>query len=165
MTCNSNKLYSKVLLSKNRFQAGKSLIRKTKDGRIFNWKVENDDSLCTQQEAFEKVNLSLGFSIELKFDDYVIYKEEELVHALQAVLKVVFEYAKDRPIIFSTFQPDAARLIRSLQKTYPVYFLTNGGNEIYSDVRRNNKSSGKGQLTGSGGLGNRSLYRSSNGFG
>lgn len=86
----------------------------------------------------------MGFSIELKFDDYVIYKEEELVHALQAVLKVVFEYAKDRPIIFSTFQPDAARLIRSLQKTYPVYFLTNGGNEIYSDVRRNNKSSGKG---------------------
>lgn len=118
--------------------AGKSLIRKTKDGRIFNWKVENDDSLCTLQEAFQKVNSSLGFNIELKFDDYVIYKEEELVHALQAVLKVVFEYAKDRPIIFSTFQPDAARLIRSLQNTHPVYFLTNGGNEIYSDVRRNN---------------------------
>ncbi|KAI3872058.1 hypothetical protein MKX03_001405 [Papaver bracteatum] len=118
--------------------AGKSLIRRTKDGRIFNWKVENDDSLCTLQEAFQKVNSSLGFNIELKFDDYVIYKEEELVHALQAVLKVVFEYAKDRPIIFSTFQPDAARLIRSLQNTYPVYFLTNGGNEIYSDVRRNN---------------------------
>ncbi|KAI3931355.1 hypothetical protein MKX01_040272 [Papaver californicum] len=118
--------------------AGKSLIRKTKDGRIFNWKVENDDSLCTLQEAFQKVNSSLGFNIELKFDDYVIYKEEELVHALQAVLKVVFEYAKDRPIIFSTFQPDGAWLIRSLQNTYPVYFLTNGGNEIYSDVRRNN---------------------------
>ncbi|MCL7024336.1 hypothetical protein MKW94_009358 [Papaver nudicaule] len=117
---------------------GKSLIRKTKDGRIFNWKVADDDSLCTLQEAFQKVNSSLGFNVELKFDDYVIYKEEELVLALQAVLKVVFEYAKDRPIIFSTFQPDAARLIRGLQNTYPVYFLTNGGNEIYSDVRRNN---------------------------
>nr|DAD34150.1 TPA_asm: hypothetical protein HUJ06_004790 [Nelumbo nucifera] len=52
-------------------------------------------------------------------------------------VQVVFEYAKDRPIIFSTFQPDAAQLIRKLQSTYPVFFLTNGGHEIYSDVRRN----------------------------
>ncbi|OVA17425.1 Glycerophosphoryl diester phosphodiesterase [Macleaya cordata] len=116
---------------------GKSLVKKAKDGRIFNWKVEDDDSLCTLQEAFQKVNSSLGFNIELKFDDYIVYQEEELVHVLQAILLVVFEYAKDRPIIFSTFQPDAARLIRKLQNTYPVFFLTNGGNEVYSDVRRN----------------------------
>lgn len=75
----------------------------------------------------------------------------------------MFEYAKDRPIIFSTFQPDAAQLVRKLQSTYPVstlynplfiapflgifnteilkrnqvLFLTNGGSEIYHDVRRN----------------------------
>uniref|UniRef100_A0ACD5TY30 Uncharacterized protein n=1 Tax=Avena sativa TaxID=4498 RepID=A0ACD5TY30_AVESA len=52
-------------------------------------------------------------------------------------VQVVFEYAKDRPIIFSSFQPDAAQLMRKLQSTYPVYFLTNGGTEIYADVRRN----------------------------
>jgi len=39
------------------------------------------------------------------------------------VEQVVFEYAKDRPIIFSTFQPDAALLIRKLQSNYPVSSL------------------------------------------
>lgn len=34
--------------------------------------------------------------------------------------QVVIDYAKDRPIIFSTFQPDAAVLVRKLQSTYPV---------------------------------------------
>ncbi|KAF8400022.1 hypothetical protein HHK36_015896 [Tetracentron sinense] len=116
---------------------GKSLFRKTKDGRILNWKVEDDDSLCTLQEAFQKVDPSLGFNIELKLDDYIVYQEEELVRVLQVILRVVFEYANDRPIIFSTFQPDAAELIRKLQSTYPVFFLTNGGSEIYTDIRRN----------------------------
>ncbi|KAF8390700.1 hypothetical protein HHK36_025227 [Tetracentron sinense] len=116
---------------------GKSLSRKTKDGRIFNWNVENDDSHCTLQEAFQKVDPSLGFNIELKFDDHIVYQEEELVHVLQVILEVVFEYAKDRPIIFSSFQPDAAQLIRKLQSIYPVFFLTNGGSEVYIDVRRN----------------------------
>ncbi|XP_042495119.1 glycerophosphodiester phosphodiesterase GDPD1, chloroplastic-like [Macadamia integrifolia] len=116
---------------------GKTLLRKTKDGRIFNWKVEEDDAFCTLQEAFQKVTPSLGFNIELKFDDHIVYRDEELIHVLQAVLRVVFEFATERPIIFSTFQPDAARLIKLLQSIYPVYFLTNGGTEIYTDVRRN----------------------------
>lgn len=108
-----------------------------KDGRMLNWNVQSDDPLCTLQEAFAKVNPRLGFNVELKFDDYLAYQEEELSRILQAILKVVFEYAKDRPIIFSSFQPDAAQLMRKLQSTYPVYFLTNGGTEIYTDVRRN----------------------------
>ncbi|XAR48220.1 Glycerophosphodiester phosphodiesterase [Bertholletia excelsa] len=116
---------------------GKPLFRKTKDGRIFEWKVEKDDAFCTLQEVFQKVDHSLGFNIELKFDDNTIYREEDVVHILQVVLQVVFQYAKDRHIIFSSFQPDAARLIRKLQATYPVFFLTNGGLQIYADNRRN----------------------------
>lgn len=116
---------------------GKSLLRKTKDGRILNWDVESDDSLCILEEVFRTVNPRLGFNIELKFDDHLVYKQEHLIHALQCTLKVVFEQAKERPIIFSTFQPDAAILIKKLQSTYPVYFLTNGGTEIYYDQRRN----------------------------
>ncbi|XP_054822593.1 glycerophosphodiester phosphodiesterase GDPD1, chloroplastic-like isoform X2 [Prosopis cineraria] len=116
---------------------GKPLLRKTKDGKILKWDVEQDDPLCTLQEVFQKVELTLGFNIELKFDDHIVYEDEYLVRVLQAVLKVVFEYAKDRPIIFSSFHPDAAKLLRKLQSTYPVYFLTNGGNELYYDVRRN----------------------------
>lgn len=122
---------------KNPENVGKTLYRQTKDGRIFEWKVEQDDPLCTLQEAFEKVNDSVGFNVELKFDDNVVYKEEELKNILQSILRVVFEYAKNRPIIFSSFQPDAALLVRKLQGTYPVFFLTNGGSEIYADIRRN----------------------------
>ncbi|XP_062149942.1 glycerophosphodiester phosphodiesterase GDPD1, chloroplastic-like isoform X3 [Alnus glutinosa] len=118
-------------------KVGKPLFRRTKDGKIFEWKVENDDPLCTLQEAFEKVEHSIGFNIELKLDDQVVYTEEELTRVLQAILQVVNEYAKYRPIIFSSFQPDAALLIRKLQTTYPVFFLTNGESEIYIDIRRN----------------------------
>lgn len=116
---------------------GKSLLRKTKDGKIVEWNVEADDHLCTLEEAFQKVNPRLGFNIEVKFDDHIVYQQDYLIHALQTVLKVVFGNANERPIIFSTFQPDAALLVKKLQSIYPVYFLTNGGNELYYDVRRN----------------------------
>lgn len=116
---------------------GKVLVRKTKDGRICNWEVEQDDTLCTLQEAFLKVEPSLGFNIELKFDDHIVYEQGYLIHVLQTILKVVMDYAKDRPVIFSTFQPDAAILVRKLQRAYPVFFLTNGGSEFYEDLRRN----------------------------
>ncbi|KAJ0112234.1 hypothetical protein Patl1_03084 [Pistacia atlantica] len=118
-------------------KVGKTLLRKTKDGKIVNWNVETDDSLCTLQEAFQRVEPTLGFNVELKFDDHVVYQPDYLIRVLQAILKVVFEHAKDRPILFSTFQPDAALLVRKLQSVYPVFFLTNGGTEIFYDVRRN----------------------------
>lgn len=70
-------------------QVGKPLFRKTKYGKIFEWKVENDDPLCTLQEAFEKVEHSIGFNIELKFDDQVVYTEEELTRVLQATFHVI----------------------------------------------------------------------------
>ncbi|XP_021727526.1 glycerophosphodiester phosphodiesterase GDPD1, chloroplastic-like [Chenopodium quinoa] len=115
----------------------KPLLRKNKDGKITKWDVNSDDTLCTLQEAFDKVDPKLGFNVELKFDDHIVYQEDQLVNTLQSVLQVVYESAKDRPIIFSTFQPDAALLVRKLQGTYPVFFLTNGGTEAYYDVRRN----------------------------
>lgn len=118
-------------------KVGKPLLRRLKDGRMVNWNVQSEDALCTLQEAFEKVNPRLGFNVELKFDDSLEYQEEELTRILQAILKVISQHAKDRPILFSSFQPDAAQLMRKLQGTYPVYFLTNGGTELYTDVRRN----------------------------
>lgn len=72
-------------------KVGKSLFRKAKDGEILSWNVERDDSLCTLEEAFQKVNSSLGFNVELKFDDRIVYQQEHLVHALQSVLKVIEE--------------------------------------------------------------------------
>ena len=64
------------------------MLRKAKDGSIFEWKVENDAPLCTLQDVFEKVDTSLGFNIELKFDDNKVYDEVELKRILHAVLKV-----------------------------------------------------------------------------
>ncbi|XP_010556304.1 PREDICTED: glycerophosphodiester phosphodiesterase GDPD2-like [Tarenaya hassleriana] len=118
-------------------KTGKTLLRKSKEGKILKWDVELDDSLCTLQEAFERVEQTLGFNIELKFDDFTVYEQDFLIDVLQAVLQVVFEYAKDRPVIFSSFQPDAAQLLRKLQSTYPVYFLTDAGATIFYDKRRN----------------------------
>lgn len=115
----------------------KPLFRKTKDGRIFEWKVDEDDRFCTLEDVFENASQSVGFNIEFKLDDNTSYKEEELVRVILAVLQVVFKHAKSRCIMFSSFQPDAAQLIRKQQTTYPVFFLTNGGSEIYSDIRRN----------------------------
>ncbi|TYH52612.1 hypothetical protein ES332_D09G040500v1 [Gossypium tomentosum] len=83
----------------------KCLLRKTDDGKIVKWDVETNDSLCTLEEAFQKVEHSLGFNIELKFEDNVVYRQRHLVHVLQLLLQ--------------------------------VFFLTNGGTEIYNDTRRN----------------------------
>lgn len=69
---------------------GKALKRKTKDGRIVNWCVETDDSVCTLEEAFQQVNSTLGFNIELKFDDHIVYPQEYLIRVLQAILQVPF---------------------------------------------------------------------------
>ncbi|KAJ0469725.1 putative glycerophosphodiester phosphodiesterase [Helianthus annuus] len=128
---------------------GKTLVRKV-NGKVVGWHVESDDHSCTLQEAFEKVNPKLGFNIELKFDDDVVYEEDHLVHVLQVILKVVYEHAEDRPIIFSSFQPDAALIMKKLQQKYPVYFLTNGGNELYDDVRRNSLEEAKKVAVGGG---------------
>lgn len=66
---------------------GKVLLRK-KEGKIMQWDVEQDDPLCTLQEAFVKVEPTLGFNIELKFDDHFVYEQDYLVHVLQTILKV-----------------------------------------------------------------------------
>ncbi|TVU04902.1 hypothetical protein EJB05_48046, partial [Eragrostis curvula] len=118
-------------------KVSKPLLRRTGDGRVLNWSAEEDDSLCTLQEVFECVSPRLGFNIELKFDDNIIYHRKELECALQAILKVVVQYASKRPVFFSTFHPDAARVMRELQSLYPVLFLTEGGTAKHNDSRRN----------------------------
>ncbi|KAI3960662.1 hypothetical protein MKX01_003836, partial [Papaver californicum] len=83
--------------------------------------VENDDSLCTLQEVFQNVNSSLGFNIELKFDDYFVYQDEELVDRLREILRSV-EVCKRKTGYFLYV---------------PTRCGTAWGTEIYTDVRRN----------------------------
>jgi glycerophosphodiester phosphodiesterase len=70
------------------FQVYKPLLRRAEDGRVLNWSAEEDDSLCTLQEVFECVSPHLGFNIELKFDDNIVYHKKDLERALQAILQV-----------------------------------------------------------------------------
>ncbi|KAK8965621.1 hypothetical protein KSP40_PGU021138 [Platanthera guangdongensis] len=116
---------------------GKPLLRRTADGKVYKWAVEADDPLCTLEEAFRRVDSRLGFNIELKFDDDLIYTEENLVKTLEIIVRSVCANAGGRSVIFSTFQPDAARIVRRLQRDYPVFFLTDGGTKSFSDARRN----------------------------
>ncbi|CAL4999961.1 unnamed protein product [Urochloa decumbens] len=123
-------------------KVSKPLFRRTTgDGRVLNWSTEEDDPLCTLQEVFELVSPRLGFNIELKFDDHIIYHRKDLEYALQAILQVVFQCARNRPVFFSSFHPDAARMMRELQSLYPVLFLTEGGTSKHHDSRRNSLGS------------------------
>lgn len=116
---------------------GKPLLRRTADGKVYNWAVESDDTLCTLEEAFRRVDSRLGFNIELKFDDDLTYTEASLVKSLEIIVRSVSANANGRSVIFSTFQPDAARIARRLQGDYPVFFLTDGGTKMFGDARRN----------------------------
>uniref|UniRef100_A0A0A9DPU0 glycerophosphodiester phosphodiesterase n=1 Tax=Arundo donax TaxID=35708 RepID=A0A0A9DPU0_ARUDO len=118
-------------------KVSKPLLRRTGDGRVLKWSTEEDDSLCTLQEVFKRVSPRLGFNIELKFDDNILYHRKDLESVLQAVLQVVFQNSSNRPVFFSTFHPDAARMMRELQSLYPVLFLTEGGTAKHNDSRRN----------------------------
>jgi len=65
------------------------MFRKAKDGSTYEWRVENDDPLCTLEDIFQKVDRSMGFNIEMKFDDNKIYEESELERIVQVTLKVI----------------------------------------------------------------------------
>jgi glycerophosphodiester phosphodiesterase len=71
-------------------KAGKSLVRKQRDGTTKPWASTLEDSLCTLKEAFEFVKPSLGFNIELKFHDTEEIPERELRRVISAVLAVFF---------------------------------------------------------------------------
>ena len=53
--------------------------------------MEKDDSLCSLQDAFQQVESSLGFNIELKFDDHIVYHQDYLTRVLQAILQVYID--------------------------------------------------------------------------
>uniref|UniRef100_A0A453RN93 glycerophosphodiester phosphodiesterase n=2 Tax=Triticinae TaxID=1648030 RepID=A0A453RN93_AEGTS len=77
-------------VQKEPHKVSKPLLRRMEDGRVLTWSTEEDDYLCTLQEVFEHVSPHLGFNIELKFDDNIIYPSVNLNRALQAVLQVLF---------------------------------------------------------------------------
>jgi len=107
------------------------------DGSVNLWTADVEDSMCTLAEAFSEVQPSVGFNIELKFDDDGLTSEEELNRVIDAVVEDVRRCANGRMIYFSSFHPDAVQILRQKFPVYPVFFLTDGGNHLYKDERRN----------------------------
>ncbi|MFS8014760.1 putative glycerophosphodiester phosphodiesterase [Helianthus anomalus] len=67
------------------------------------------------QRATNEVGKSL-----LRKSNGKIVRWDYVIHVLQVVLKVVYENAQERPVLFSCFQPDVALLMKKLQHQYPV---------------------------------------------
>ncbi|KAI0395675.1 glycerophosphodiester phosphodiesterase GDE1 [Xylariaceae sp. FL0594] len=97
---------------------------------------------ATLEELFKKVPENVGFNIEMKYpmlleseqhymDTYAI----ELNHFCDTVLKKVYDLAKNRHIIFSSFNPDICLCLNFKQPSIPIMFLTDAGAEEVSDIR------------------------------
>ena len=99
------------------------------------------DGIATLEEVMREVPSHLGFNIEIKYpmfyemirDPYTFYPKN---HFLNVILKCVFDNARSRPIIFSSFEPDIVAMVAQKQTRYPVFFLTTAGQaENARDVR------------------------------
>jgi len=97
---------------------------------------------ATLEELFKKVPENVGFNIELKYpmlleseqhymDTYAI----ELNSFCDTVLTKVYDLAKNRHIIFSSFNPDICLCLNFKQPSIPIMFLTDAGSEEVSDIR------------------------------
>jgi len=100
------------------------------------------DAYTTLAEVFDRVPVSCGFNIEVKYPSDEKMVEERLTwrsrNALvDATLDVVFRKAGARSIMFSSFDPDICVLLMRKQGVFPVFFLTEAGEERVNDPRRN----------------------------
>uniref|UniRef100_A0A7E4ZZ24 GP-PDE domain-containing protein n=1 Tax=Panagrellus redivivus TaxID=6233 RepID=A0A7E4ZZ24_PANRE len=98
----------------------------------------------TLEDALLYVDADVGFNVELKFpmiqadgihecENYFEYNE-----FLDVILAAVFQNAKNRRIVFSSFCPDICMMIAAKQNKYPVLFLCCGSNtrhQVYQDIR------------------------------
>lgn len=87
--------------------------------------------LSTLEDAFVKCPAGLGFNIEVKYPDpeeaaLENIKSHDLNVFVSRILDIVFKHASGRPLIFSSFHPEACHLLLQKQNVYPVFYLTDG---------------------------------------
>lgn len=99
------------------------------------WIMEIEDDIPTLGQILSNTPDSLGFNIELKYDEENSCETRRLVAELRAILAVCFEHP-NRRIVFSSFDPDAALLMRAIQGAYPVMILTDGEPDHVDPRRR-----------------------------
>lgn len=98
------------------------------------------DRIATLREALRRTPSWLGFNIELKFPtdaelQAMACRFYSRNYFVDCVLKVLMEEDAGRKIIFSSFDPDVATLLRLKQPRFPVFFLTWAGTKSFSDPR------------------------------
>jgi glycerophosphodiester phosphodiesterase len=96
----------------------------------------------TLEEMFKKLPDSIGFNIEMKYPMLFESEEQEMdTYAVELntfvdkVLTTVYDFAKDRRLIFSSFHPDICLMLAFKQPSFPVLFLTDAGTSFAGDVR------------------------------
>ncbi|EGC34284.1 hypothetical protein DICPUDRAFT_35223 [Dictyostelium purpureum] len=104
-----------------------------------------NDSMTTLEETFKNVPIQTGFNIEIKYPNQEKEQEIQMNNLnrntyVDIILKVVFEHAGDRSVMFSSFDPDICLLCSLKQPKYPVFFLNNAGFTQHSDPRANSIS-------------------------
>ncbi|KAI1399141.1 glycerophosphodiester phosphodiesterase GDE1 [Hypoxylon fuscum] len=97
---------------------------------------------ATLEELFKKVPENVGFNIEMKYPMLLESEKEDMdTYAIElnsfcdTVLSKVYDLAKGRHIIFSSFNPDICLCLSFKQPSIPIMFLTDAGTEEVSDIR------------------------------
>lgn len=96
----------------------------------------------TLEEMFKKLPGHVGFNIEMKYPMLHESEEQEMdTYAVElnsfvdTVLTKVYDLGGNRPIIFSSFNPDICLLLSFKQPSIPILFLTDAGTSPVGDVR------------------------------
>ncbi|CAB4400624.1 unnamed protein product [Rhizophagus irregularis] len=99
---------------------------------------------ATLVETFKQVPIHIGFNIEVKYPmideaeaDSLPAYHTELNLFVDTILQCVYDHAQERNIIFSSFHPDICLMLAFKQPNYPVFFLTDCGEEKMADARCN----------------------------
>lgn len=99
------------------------------------WVMEIEDEIPTLSQILSNTPKELGFNVELKYDEDNVCDTRRLVAELRAILAVCSSQPARR-IVFSSFDPDAALLMRAIQGQYPVMILTDGEPDHVDPRRR-----------------------------
>jgi glycerophosphodiester phosphodiesterase len=105
------------------------------------WVMEVEDEIPTLEELMLHAPPELGLSMELKFDEHNPCATPRLVAELRAVLSVCRQHPSRR-ILFSSFDPDAALIMRALQGLYPVMMISDCAPH-HADPRRRSVAAAK----------------------
>jgi glycerophosphoryl diester phosphodiesterase/SAM-dependent methyltransferase len=90
------------------------------------WIMDVEAPVPTLREVLEQVPDSLGFDVELKFDEHAPLDRATLAAELGVVRDVFERHGASRRAFFSSFDPEAALMMREfVGATHPVMFISN----------------------------------------